>query len=172
MQKVVFVGYMGSGKSFIGKLLSEKTGLLFLDLDQVIEQQEKCCIKEIFENKGEIYFRKIEHIIFKDLMLNNSSFVLSLGGGTPCYANNHEMLKNQDVVSIYLNTSIDTLYKRLILEKDKRPILANKLATEMKEFIAKHLFERSYYYNQSKFKIDVYNKSAEDIVLEIEKLLT
>ncbi len=172
MKKVVLVGYMGSGKSFIGKLLSEKTGLLFLDLDEVIEQQEKCAIKDIFENKGEIYFRKIEHIFFKNLMLNDSSFVLSLGGGTPCYANNHEILKSDKVISIYLNASIDTLYNRLNLEKDKRPIIANKSVSDLKEFIAKHLFDRSYYYNQSKFKIDVNNKSEEQIVSEIEKLLT
>jgi shikimate kinase len=104
-------------------------------------------------------------------MHDKNSFVLSLGGGTPCYANNHEMLNQDNVVSIYLNASIDTLYERLISENSKRPILANKSAAEMKEFIAKHLFDRSYYYNQSKHKINVNNKSAEEIVLEIEKLL-
>lgn len=172
MQKVVLVGYMGSGKSFIGKLLSEKTGFLYLDLDQLIEQQEKYSIKTIFETKGEIYFRKKESKIFRELIQNKNNFILSLGGGTPCYANNHELLNHEDVISIYLNTSIDSLYSRLILEKSKRPIIANKSATEMKEFIAKHLFERRHYYNQSKHKIDVNNKSAEEIVLEIEKLLT
>ncbi len=171
MQKVILVGYMGSGKSFIGKLLSEKTGLLFLDLDEIIESQENCSIKTIFETQGEIYFRKKEHFIFKELMLNKNSFILSLGGGTPCYANNHEMLSLEKVISIYLNASIDTLYDRLILEKSKRPIIANKTQSELKEFIAKHLFERSYFYNQSKYKIDVNNKPVREIIFEIEKLL-
>lgn len=171
MQKVVLVGYMGSGKSFIGKLLSEKTGLLFLDLDDIIQSQENCSIKTIFETHGEIYFRKKEHLVFKELMLNKNSFILSLGGGTPCYANNHEMLALDNVISIYLNASIDTLYSRLILEKSKRPIIANKTDLELKEFISKHLFERSYFYNQSEYKIDVNNKSAGEIILEIEKLL-
>lgn len=171
MQKVVLVGYMGSGKSVIGKLLSEKNKLLFLDLDEIIEQKENCSIITIFEKKGEIYFRKNEHQIFKDLMQNENSFILSLGGGTPCYANNHKMLLNENVISIYLKASIDTLNNRIILEKSKRPILAVKSDTEMKEFIAKHLFERSFYYNQSKHKIDVNNKSVEEIVNEIQKLL-
>ena len=171
MQKVILVGYMGSGKSFIGKLLSEKTGLLFLDLDEIIESQENCSIKTIFETQGEIYFRKKEHLIFKELMLNKNSFILGLGGGTPCYANNHEMLALEKVISIYLNASIGTLYSRLILEKSKRPIITNKTESELKEFIAKHLFERSYFYNQAKYKIDVNNKPVGEIIFEIEKLL-
>ncbi len=171
MQKVVLVGYMGSGKSIIGKLLSEKTELTFLDLDEIIEQIENCTIKSIFETKGEIYFRKIEQSIFKELIQNKNSFILSLGGGTPCYANNHELLKNEDVISIYLKASINTLYNRLILEKSKRPILADKSELELKEFIAKHLFDRSFYYNQSKFKINVNNKLADDIIVEIVKIL-
>jgi shikimate kinase len=171
MQKVVLVGYMGSGKSIIGKLLSEKTELTFLDLDEIIEQKENCTIKSVFETKGEIYFRKIEHSIFKEVIQNKNSFILSLGGGTPCYANNHEMLKNENVTSIYLNASIETLYNRLILEKSKRPIIANQNQEELKEFIAKHLFDRSFYYNQSNHKINVNNKSADEIVTEIEKLL-
>ena len=172
MRKVVLVGYMGSGKSLIGKLLSEKTELLFIDLDEIIEQYENAAIKTIFKTKGEIYFRKVEHLIFKDLVQSKANFILSLGGGTPCYANNHEMLLNENVISIYLYASIDTLYQRLILEKSKRPILADKSESEMKEFIAKHLFDRSFYYNQSKFKIDVNNKSTDEIILEIQKLLT
>jgi shikimate kinase len=172
MQKVILVGYMGSGKSVIGKLLSEKTGLSFLDLDEIIELDENCSIKNIFEAKGEIYFRKKESAIFRDLIQNENSFILSLGGGTPCYANNHELLSKENVISIYLNASIATLYNRLIKEKSKRPIIANQNQGELEEFIAKHLFDRSYYYNQSKHKIDVNNKSVDEIVIEIEKLLT
>lgn len=172
MQKVVLVGYMGSGKSLIGKLLSEKMSLIFLDLDQIIEQEENRTIKNIFETNGEIYFRKKEHQTFKHLLETENSFVLSLGGGTPCYANNHELLRNDNVISIYLSASIKTLYDRLILEKFKRPIIANKNQDELEEFIAKHLFDRNFYYNQCKYKINVNNKSAEEIVLEIQKLLT
>ncbi len=171
MSKVVLMGYMGSGKSIIGQLLSEKTGISFIDLDNFIELKETITIKSIFENKGEIYFRKIEHQYFKELLQSDQHFILSTGGGTICYASNHELLNNNEIISIYLNASIDTLYDRLVVEKTKRPIIAEKSEIEMRDFIAKHLFDRNYYYNQAKFKINVNNKSIQEIVIEIEKIL-
>jgi shikimate kinase len=69
--------------------------------------------------------------------------IISLGGGTPCYANNHELLK-EGVISIYLKASIDTLFARLSYNKSKRPLIADKTNEEMKEFIAMHVFERSF----------------------------
>ncbi|MBC7641583.1 MAG: shikimate kinase [Flavobacterium sp.] len=171
MQKVVLVGYMGSGKSFIGQILSENTHFLFMDLDNIIEQNQNCSVKTIFETKGEIYFRKLEHNLFKEIIHKNQNFVLSTGGGTVCFANNHELLESNDVISIYLYASIDTLYDRLVHEKEKRPLLAHKTEPEMKEFIAKHLFERSFFYNQCQFKINVNNKSAHEIVSEILEIL-
>ena len=171
MQKVVLVGYMGSGKSFIGQLLSERLQILFLDLDEIIEQNQNCSIKSIFENRGEVYFRKLEHQLFKETLTLHKPFVLSTGGGTVCYANNHELLNNTDIVSIYLKASINTLCNRLILEKEKRPLIANKNQEELKDFIAKNLFERSYFYRQSKFVIDVDEKSADEILKEILALL-
>src|SRR5437867_4210828 len=109
-EKIVLLGYMGSGKSIIGRLLAESLNILHSDLDQIIEKSEKQSIKNIFETKGEIYFRKIEHKIFHDLMVKTGKLILSLGGGTPCYANNHEFLNGEGVVSRYLKVSIDTLY--------------------------------------------------------------
>ena len=162
---------MGSGKSIIGQLLSEKTGVLFLDLDQIIEDREKSSIKKIFETKGEIYFRKIEHQIFEELVRSNHNFILSTGGGTPCYANNHELLKGDGIFSIYLSASISIIAQRLYSEQDKRPLLQNKSENELKDFIAKHLFERSYYYNQTNCIIDTNNKTPNDIVNEISVLL-
>ena len=102
---------------------------------------------------------------------NQDSFVLSLGGGTPCYSNNHEFLNADHVISIYLNASVDTLYERLIINSEQRPLIANKNPEEMKEFIAKNLFDRSYYYNQAQFKISVDGKSSEEIISEIETIL-
>ena len=172
MKKVILVGYMGSGKSLIGQLLSEKMNLTFYDLDNIIEKNQNCSIKTIFETKGEIYFRKLEHQIFKELVSQNDNFVISTGGGTVCYANNHDFLKLEGISSIYLNASIQTLYDRLILEKDKRPLIANKNQEEIQDFIAKHLFERSFFYNQCSFKINVNNKSSVAIINEIIEGLT
>ena len=162
---------MGSGKSTIAFFLSQRLQIPFKDLDQIIENETQMTIKTIFESKGEIYFRKLEHTILKQLMASNESFVLSLGGGTPCYANNHELLKGDSIVSFYLKVAIETLANRLRNEKDARPILANQDAQGLKDFIAQHLFERSYYYQQATNTIDANDKSAEEIVAEIESVL-
>ncbi len=169
--KIVLVGYMGSGKSIIGRLLSEKTAIPFIDLDSEIEKVEKKLIKSIFSEKGEMYFRKLEHQVFRDLMKSNQNVIISTGGGTPCYANNHEFLIQNGVISIYLKASIETLFSRLNNEKTKRPLLQNKTNEEMIEFIAIHLFERSFFYSKCTSTISVDNKTPNEIVQEIEKLI-
>ena len=171
MKKIILLGYMGCGKSTIAKLLANLTSISYLDLDEIIEKQENSSVKKLFSDKGEIYFRKLEHQIFASLIHNQDSFILSLGGGTPCYSNNHEFLNAANVISIYLNASVDTLYERLLFNSEQRPLIADKNPEEMKEFIAKNLFDRSYYYNQAKHKITVEGKSPEEIISEIENLL-
>ena len=104
-------------------------------------------------------------------MKNQDSFVLSLGGGTPCYANNHELLNDENVFSIYLSGSVATLFDRLINANTERPLIAEKSPEEMKEFIAKNLFDRSFYYNQARYKINIDDKSVESILAEIETIL-
>ena len=171
MKKIVLVGYMGSGKTEIGKLLSKKVNLPFYDLDYLIENEFSKTINQIFEEKGEIFFRKKEHEVFANKINTNESFVLSLGGGTPCYANNHEFLKKEDVISVYLKASIPTLKSRLKFNLSNRPLLKDLSEEELTEYIAKHLFDRSFYYNQSKYTITVDDKSPLEVVEEIEKKL-
>jgi shikimate kinase len=98
--------------------------------------------------------------------------VLSVGGGTPCYANNHLFLKEKEVISIYLKTSVEELSKRLLQSKAERPLIAQMNEDELKEFITKHLFDRSYYYHQAQHFISTDNKSEKEVVQEIIKLLT
>ena len=90
MMKIVLLGYMASGKSNIGKKLSKKLSMSFIDLDDYIIEKEKMTISDIFKAKGEIYFRLIENKYLKEILLEKKDFILSLGGGTPCYANNME----------------------------------------------------------------------------------
>jgi len=172
MKKLILCGYMGSGKTTIGSILAKNVDLPFYDLDQLIEQQTNQSVLEIFKERGEIFFRKREHSIFSEMMRSNESFVLSLGGGTPAYANNHLLLNGSQVTSVYLKASINTLYDRLVIENEKRPLLAEKSAEEMKEIIAKHLFERNFYYLQSGFTISVDGKDTTTIVSEILQKLT
>lgn len=171
MKKIVLLGYMGCGKSTIANNLSEKTNLPFLDLDHYIEEMTKMSIKELFEKRGEVHFRKLEHDAFQTLLDEEKTIILGLGGGTPCYANNHELLQRPDVVSIYLKASVSTLFERLSRNKSKRPLIANLNDAELQEFIAKHLFDRSYYYNQAQHKISVDDKTVEETVESIVALL-
>lgn len=92
-------------------------------------------------------------------------------GGTPCYAGNHEMLNGENIASFYLKGSIDTLYKRLVLSKQTRPLIAEQSEEDMKEYIAMHLFERSFYYNKATHAVVVDGKSIEEIVSDIQKIL-
>lgn len=171
MKKIILLGYMGCGKSTIAKKLSKSIQVPFVDLDEMIEKKLNLSINAIFEKYGEIYFRKIEHEVFADLMQSAEEMIIGLGGGTPCYANNHEFFNGKNVFSIYLKASIETLFQRLHQNKSKRPLIASKNEEEMREFIAKHLFDRSFYYNQAQYKIVVDEKSIEQTVSEIIALL-
>nr|WP_315173933.1 shikimate kinase [uncultured Flavobacterium sp.] len=171
MKKIVLLGYMGCGKSTIANNLSEKTSLPFLDLDHYIEESTNMSIKELFEKRGEVHFRKLEHEAFVTLLEQEQAIILGLGGGTPCYANNHELLQRPDVISIYLKASVATLFERLSRNKSKRPLIANLNDAELNEFIAKHLFDRSYYYNQAQHKVTVDDKTVAETVESIVALL-
>jgi shikimate kinase len=171
MRKIILLGYMGSGKSTIANRLSKITSIPYLDLDKCIEERTNLSISAIFETYGEIYFRKLEREIFMELLDNPEELIIGLGGGTPCYANNHELLKGENILSIYLKASVETLFERLVANKSKRPIIANKNEEEMKEFIAKHLFDRSFYYNQAMYKVSIDGKSKDETTQDILVIL-
>ncbi|PZW40436.1 shikimate kinase [Mesonia algae] len=164
--KIVLCGYMGSGKSQVGRLLASKLGLVFFDLDDQIEKNQQKSVKKIFLEKGEIFFRKKENEVLKELLDAPESFILSLGGGTPCYADNLEILKNnKEVRLIYLKVELNELTKRLFNEKEKRPLISDQESREsLNDFIRKHLFERQYYYLQSDVVLDVSTLSIEETV--------
>jgi shikimate kinase len=169
--KIILLGYMGVGKTSLSKKLSKKTGIPCFDLDEIIEKSENSSVASIFKDRGEVYFRKIEHQLFKDFIENKENFILSLGGGTPCYANNHLFLQNEDVISIYLKASIQNLTERLKNKREKRPLIKDLTEDDLQEYIAKHLFDRNYYYQNSKLSVVVDGKSKKEIVKEILELI-
>lgn len=166
---VILIGYMASGKSSIGKILANELNCSFIDLDNYIEEKEKTSIAHIFKSKGEIYFRRLETTYLKAVLENENKIILSLGGGTPCYGNNMDLIiNNPDFKSVYLKASIPTLVNRLKNEKSKRPLIAHIETDDLlMEFIGKHLFERSQFYNLAEIKITTDNKSEIAIVEEL-----
>ncbi|NNK18142.1 MAG: shikimate kinase [Maribacter sp.] len=169
--KIVLVGYMGSGKSTIGKLLADNLDYKFIDLDAYIEHSEKMEIPQIFKSKGEIYFRKKEFEYLNEILNTKDDFVLSTGGGTPCYGENMLAILKATPNVFYLKVSIALLINRLIEEKEQRPLISSIPNEELPEFIGKHLFERSYFYSQANHQLLCDDTSQEELVLEIEARL-
>lgn len=162
---IVLLGYMASGKSYFGNKIANILDYEFIDLDDFIEKEENTTIHEVFSNKGEIYFRKKEHDSLKKLILTKTKTVISLGGGTPCYGNNMNLLLNDsNIKTIYLQVTIPNLVERVLNETDKRPLISHlKTKEELMEFVGKHLFERLPYYSKAEFTINA-NKKENEII--------
>ena len=171
--KLFLTGYMGSGKSSTGIELAGQLNLTFVDLDDQIAQMQGKKISEIFDERGELFFRKLETEVLKDVLEDSNSLVIALGGGTPCYGNNLDLIKqDRNSKTIYLKASVDFLTERLFLEKDSRPVISHLDQKEdLEDFIRKHLFERSYYYLQADHIVNVEDKTPASIATEIIKIL-
>jgi shikimate kinase len=166
--KIILLGYMGSGKTAVGKRLSPFLEMGFVDMDEVMAQREERSILNLFKTKGEVYFRKLENQIHQELLDDPIDKVLALGGGTPCYGNNLELIKKSGAKTIYLKANLQTLTKRLFAEKENRPLISHlESETDLEDFVRKHLFERTHYYLQSDLVIDTDGKSVEKIIEEI-----
>lgn len=168
--KIALIGYMASGKSSVGKLIAEKMNLQYIDLDEFIEEKEKMTISKIFKNKGELYFRKKEMEYLEKALLKEESYCISTGGGTPCYGNNMQLIK-QYTTSVYLQTSVKEIYRRLKTAKTQRPLVARLSDEELLEFIGKHLFERSSFYQQADITVTTDGKPTKEVVSSILKHL-
>ena len=157
---------MGSGKTSVGKQLSQALDYKFVDLDALLVSEENCSISEIFSEKGEIYFRNREDGLLKEIINTKNNLVISTGGGTPCYGDMINFLTSaENCITIYLQSTATELTDRLFLEKASRPLIAHlddKKA--LNDFIRKHLFERSSYYNQAEIIIDTVSLSKNSIV--------
>ena len=168
LDKIVLIGYMASGKTAVGKQLAIALKIPFIDLDDYIAEKEALSISELFEQKGEPYFRKKEIVYIKELLDKKEVFVLSVGGGTPCFLGTMELI-NEFSLSIYLKATNQTLYNRLVPKKIERPVLSNIAEDMLQDYIAIHLFERSAYYEQAAISTSVDELSIEEIVKNIQK---
>ena len=163
--KVFLVGMPLCGKSTIGKVVAEKLNFKIIDLDTEIIKSENQTIKKIFELNGEKYFREIETQLLNSIINKNKSFIMATGGGTPCFNNNINLI-NKSGISIYIDTPIKKLEKRLINENE-RPLLKNN---PIQRKVFDNLYnERKIYYEKSKFKVSEDINTVEAIISIIKK---
>ena len=160
---------MGSGKSAVGSQLNKEINVTYCDLDHYIEKKLQESVNSIFKTKGEIFFRKMERNYLEEVLNTNSSLILSIGGGTPCYYDTMKYLNAlKNSKTIYLNTSILELSKRLFEAQSSRPLLKHlKSLEDFKDFVGKHMFERSFFYNQANISI----KTDKRTISEVSKLI-
>ncbi|MBE51038.1 MAG: shikimate kinase [Flavobacteriales bacterium] len=161
--KYFFIGFMGSGKSYIAKIFSKKYNLNHIDLDNYIEIKEKKTILEIFNQYGENYFRTLEKKYLEMIMSKKKDLAISTGGGTPMHHNLMDLMNNVGE-TIYLQCNHNTLFKRLKNQRDNRPLIKNLSDTELIQFIQHNLEIREQKYLQSKRQI---KNDLEDNILEI-----
>ena len=153
MRRIVLVGYMGSGKTTVGKALSKETGMMFYDLDWYIENRMHTTVSKLFTERGEEAFRKIEYNMLHEVA-EFEDVIISCGGGTPCFFDNMDYLNQQGDV-VYLKASPDTLYKHLLMAKVERPLLKGKSPEELIAYITEHLKERAPFYEKARYTLDV-----------------
>jgi shikimate kinase len=164
--KIYFIGFMGSGKTHWGKLVSEKLHIPFFDLDEQIVSHEGKSIPEIFAGNGEEYFRLLEKDILHIITESHENFVMACGGGTPCFYNNIDYM-NKSGTTIWLNSPIDVLHQRLLKEKESRPLLRNLSNDQMRGFIIKKFSDRKIFYEQADIILEEDPVKIEDLVEKI-----
>jgi shikimate kinase len=162
--KIFLIGFMGSGKTHWGRLLSKKLGLAFYDLDTVLVEQEKKSVADIFAEKGEEYFRYKETEALERIAEEEDGFILSCGGGTPCFFNNIEFMKKSGKV-IWLNTSIDVLTQRLRRERKSRPLIRGVDESDLGRYIVRKLSERRMYYQQADVTVNEESVTMDELIL-------
>ncbi len=169
MKRIILIGYMGSGKTTIGKALSTETGMMFYDLDWYIENRMRKSISQIFAEKGEEGFRKIEYNMLHEVA-EFENVIISCGGGTPCFFDNIDYLNQQGEV-IYLKATPEVLYKHLMMARVERPLIKDKTPDELIAYIKEHLNEREQYYTKARHTLDVSLMDDYDkIKYSVEKL--
>lgn len=164
--KIFLIGFMGSGKSFRGRALSQKLNIPFFDLDEQVVNSENKSINLIFEEDGEEYFRQKEKEILHIITESHSSFVMACGGGSPCYFNNIEYMNNSGT-TVWLNTPIPVLFERLSKERNHRPLLKTLSDDQLKGFIIKKFSDRKIYYEQADVCIEDENVSLDQIIEKV-----
>lgn len=169
MRRIIIIGYMGAGKTTVGRALAAELGIEFYDLDWYIESRMRKTVKQLFDEVGEEGFRKIEHNMLHEVA-EFENVVISCGGGTPCFFDNMAYM-NQQGDTVYLKANPEILYKHLKMGKSVRPLLLNKTPEEVQVFITEQLANREPYYSRAKYTVNVNLMANHDkIRMSVEKV--
>ena len=153
MNRIILVGYMGAGKTTVGKSLAKDLQLDFYDLDWYIESRMRKTVPQLFAERGEDGFRKVEHNMLHEVA-EFEDIVLSCGGGTPCFFDNMDYMNTCGQV-VYLKASTPVLHKHLLMGKTERPLLKGKTPEELGRFIEAQVAEREKFYSKAQYTFDV-----------------
>ncbi len=169
MKRIVLIGYMGSGKTTVGKALAKEIGLPFYDLDWYIESRMRKKVSQIFAERGEDGFRQIERNMLHEVA-EFEDVVISCGGGTPCFFDNIDYL-NQQAQVVYLRCEPEVLRQHLLMGKGDRPLLKGKSPEELIDYIREQVAYREQFYTKARYQLDVsLMDNYEKIKITIEKL--
>lgn len=168
--KIVLIGYMGAGKTTLGKALAQQTGLRFYDLDWYIEEKSGTTISQIFKQEGEAAFREKERQALHEV-IETEDIVLAVGGGTPCFYDNIDFM-NQQACTIYLKATPETLKAHIRMGESKRPLVDGKTDEELIAYIEESLKVREPYYLQARHVVEIATitrqEQIEQYIREIE----
>jgi shikimate kinase len=159
---------MAAGKTTIGKRLANKLDYSFVDLDMMIELAESLSIEEIFQTKGEEYFRLSESKILRNLSYDDN-LILSTGGGTPCFQENMEWM-NKMGITVYIELKPEIIHHRLVNSKTKRPLVEGKTSGELMNYIIQQLKIREQYYRKAKIIIDGENLKIDELINQLNSI--
>lgn len=148
MTRIFLIGYMGAGKTTLGKAFARSMGLTFIDLDWYIEERFHKTVRQIFAERSEEGFRELEKRMLHEVA-DFEDVVIATGGGTPCFFDNVEYM-NQKGETVFLDVSQEVLFRRLKVAKQQRPLLVQKNDEELKAFIADALGKRLPHYSKAK----------------------
>jgi shikimate kinase len=169
MIRIILIGYMGAGKTTVGKALSKELGIPFYDLDWYIENRRRKTVSQIFAEQGEEAFRKIEHNMLHEVA-EFEDVIISCGGGTPCFFDNIDYMNQQGQV-VYLKAEPEVLVKHLLMGKGDRPLLKGKTPEQLIAFIREQLEKREPFYSKAQYTLDVsLMDNYEKIKITIEKI--
>lgn len=164
--KIFLIGFMGSGKTHWGRLLSQKLGMPFFDLDEQLVETAGKSIAAIFASEGEEKFRLLEKETLHIISESHESFVMACGGGTPCFFNNIDYM-NQSGTTVWINTTTEELFRRLSKEKDHRPLISTLQDAELRNYINRKFSDRRIFYEQAAVTMDDPPTSLEQLIDKI-----